>query len=60
VAVTDAELIPAFLRSLPPRAVSNSEILEGTGIEVRYEVYRLARDLLAAAEIRGRTRHFSP
>ena len=37
MAMTDTERILAYLRSVSPRAATNSEILEGTGIEGRYQ-----------------------
>jgi len=49
MAMTDRERILAFLRSVSPRGATNSEILEGTGIEGRYQVYRLTRQHLGAA-----------
>jgi len=49
MAMTDRERILAYLRSVSPRAAANSEILEGTGIEGRYQVYRLTRQHLGAA-----------
>jgi len=47
--MTDRERILAFLRSVSPRAATNSEILEATGIELRHQVYRLTRQHLGAA-----------
>ena len=51
--MTDKDRILAFLRSLSPKAASNSEIQEATGIEKDHEVYRLTQELLEAAEIHG-------
>ena len=41
MAMTDRERILAFLRSVSPRAATNNEILEATGIERHHEVYQL-------------------
>ena len=41
MAMTDTQRILAYLRSISPRAAANSEILEGTGIEGRHQVYQL-------------------
>jgi hypothetical protein len=51
--MTDKERILAFLRSLSPKSATISVIQEGTGIEGRYEVYRLAKELLKEGEIHG-------
>lgn len=53
MAMTDKERILAFLRSLSPKAATNSEIQEGTGIESHQEVYQLTQELKEAGEIHG-------
>ena len=45
MAMTDRERILAFLRSVSPRAATNSEIQEATGIERHHEVYQLTLEL---------------
>ncbi len=53
MAMTDTERILAYLRSVSPRAATNGEILEGTGIEGRYQVYQLTKELMGKGRIRG-------
>lgn len=53
MAMTDEERILAFLRSVSPRAATNSEILDGTGIEGRHLVYQLTQELMEEGRIRG-------
>ena len=53
MAMTDRERILAYLRSLSPKAATNSEILEGTGIERHQQVYELTQELMLEGEIRG-------
>ena len=53
MAMTDRERILAYLRSVSPRAATNSEILEGTGIEGRYQVYQLTQELMGEGRIHG-------
>ena len=56
MAMTDTQRILAYLRSVSPRAATNSEILEGTGIEGRYLVYELTQELMGEGRIHGVTR----
>ena len=56
MAMTDKERILVYLRSVSPRAATNSEILEGTGIEGRYQVYQLTQELMGEGRIHGATR----
>ena len=51
--MTDKERIIAFLRSLSPKAATNSEIQEGTGIESHNQVYQLTQELLEEGQIQG-------
>jgi len=53
MAMTDRERILAYLRSVSPRAASNSEIREGTGIESRHGVYQLTQQLKQEGQIPG-------
>jgi hypothetical protein len=53
MAMTDRERILAYLRSLSPKAATNSEILEATGIESHHEVYELTQELREGGEIHG-------
>jgi len=53
MAMTDRERILAYLRSLSSKAATNSEILEGTGIESHHEVYELTQELREGGEIHG-------
>ena len=53
MAMTDRERILAYLRSLSPKAATNSEILEGTGIESHHQVYHLTQELMLEGEIHG-------
>jgi len=53
MAMTDRERILAYLRSLSPKAATNSEILEATGIERHHEVYELTQELREGGEIHG-------
>jgi len=53
MAMTDRERILAYLRSLSPKAATNSEIQEATGIESHHEVYELTQELMLAGEIHG-------
>ena len=53
MAMTDKERILAYLRSVSPRAASNSEIWEGTGIETRHLVYQITQELLEEGLIYG-------
>jgi len=53
MAMTDRERILAYLRSLSPKAATNSEILEATGIESHHEVYELTQELMLEGEIHG-------
>ncbi|HUW95199.1 MAG TPA: hypothetical protein VMW58_05390 [Anaerolineae bacterium] len=51
--MTDTERILAYLRSVSPRAATNSEILEATGIEGRYQLYQLTQELMGEGRIHG-------
>jgi hypothetical protein len=53
MSMTDKERILAFLSSLSPKSAAISVIQEGAGIEGRYEVYRIAKELLKEGEIHG-------
>ena len=53
MAMTDTERILVYLRSISPRSATNAEILEGTGIEGRYQVYQLTQELMGEGRIRG-------
>ncbi len=53
MAMTDKDRILAFLRSLSPKAATNTEIQEATGIESHHEVYGLTQDLMLEGEIHG-------
>jgi hypothetical protein len=53
MAMTDRERILAFLRSVSPRAATNSQILEATGIEDRHLVYELTQELVEEGRIHG-------
>jgi len=53
MAMTDRERVLAYLRSLSPKAATNSEILEATGIERHHEVYELTQELMEEGEIHG-------
>jgi hypothetical protein len=53
MAMTDRERILAYLRSLSPKAATNSEILEATGIESHHDVYELTQALMLEREIHG-------
>jgi hypothetical protein len=53
MAMTDKERILAYLRSLSPKAATNSEIQEATGIESQHDVYELTQELLEQREIHG-------
>ena len=57
MAMTDTERILVYLRSVSPRAAANSEILEGTGIQGRYQVYQLTQELMGGGRIHGVKRH---
>jgi len=45
MAMTDKDRILAFLRSLSPKAATNSEIQEATGIEGQHDVCELTQEL---------------
>jgi hypothetical protein len=51
--MTNRELVLTYLRSVSPRAASNREILEATGIESRREVYELTQELVEEGKIHG-------
>jgi hypothetical protein len=51
--MTNRELVLTYLRSISPRAASNRDILEATGIESRREVYELTQELMEEGEIHG-------
>ena len=53
MAMTDRDRILAYLRSLSPKAATNSEIQEATGIERHHEVYELTQELLLEGEVHG-------
>ena len=53
MAMTDTQRVLAYLRSVSPRAAANSEILEGTGIEGRYQLYQLTQELMGEGRIHG-------
>ena len=53
MAMTDTQRVLAYLRSVSPRAAANSEILEGTGIEGRYQLYQLTQELMGEGTIHG-------
>jgi hypothetical protein len=53
MAMTDRERILAYLRSLSPKAATNSEIQEATGIESHHQVYEVTQELLEQREIHG-------
>jgi hypothetical protein len=51
--MTNRELVLTYLRSVSPRAASNRDIQEATGIESRREVYELTQELMAEGRIHG-------
>jgi len=51
--MTNRELVLTYLRSVSPRAASNRDILEATGIESRREVHELTQELLGEERIHG-------
>jgi hypothetical protein len=53
MAMTDEDRIIAYLRSLSPKAATNSEIQEATGIEAQHDVYDLTQALMLQGEIHG-------
>jgi hypothetical protein len=54
MAMTDTQRILAYLRSVSPQAATNSEILDGTGIEGRHLVYQLTQELMEEGRIHGK------
>jgi hypothetical protein len=51
--MTNRDLVLTYLRSVSPRAASNRDIQEATGIESRREVYELTQELMEEGEIHG-------
>jgi hypothetical protein len=51
--MTNRELVLTYLRSVSPRAASNRDIQEATGIDSRREVYELTQELMEEGEIHG-------
>jgi hypothetical protein len=51
--MTNRELVLTYLRSVSPRAATNRDIQEATGIESRREVYELTQELVGEEQIHG-------
>jgi hypothetical protein len=51
--MTNRELVLTYLRSVSPRAATNRDIQEATGIESRREVFEVTQELMGEEEIHG-------
>ncbi len=51
--MTNRELVLTYLRSVSPRAATNRDIQEATGIESRREVFELTQELMGEEQIHG-------